>query len=395
MLPFASHKVRGSTFSLWILFPIAIVLVFPSMVIGQVHVTGVRHWSAPEETRIVLDLSHQISYRTFRLTAPPRVVLDLSNVTYKGTRTVTIDDAIVKNVRIGIHDKSSLRFVVDLKGPFPYFVSLLKRFRNKPDRILIRVKSPELEGKESALRRSLSRKKVQNARIVVIDPGHGGEDPGTIGKFGTKEKHVVFAIAKRLQKLLKRKRMIKTYLTRKGDYFIELEKRVKIAKEYGADIFISIHTDANFDRGIRGASVYALSLKGATDEAARILAEEENSSDLIGGVISKNGDYNLDSILLDLIQTKTLNYSLEYAGMVIRELSKVTKIKFDMPRQAGFHVLKSHEFPSTLVEIAFLSNRIDERLMKKRHFRNNVAKALSSATLSFLNHLPSQKIVKR
>jgi N-acetylmuramoyl-L-alanine amidase len=365
------------------------------MVIGWTNVTGIRHWSTPEETRIVLDLSHRISYRTFRLSVPPRVVLDLSNVTYKGPRTVEINDAIVKSVRIGTHDQNSLRFVVDLKGPFPYYVSLLKRFRSKPDRILIRVTSPELEGKESALRRSLSQVKVRNTRIVVIDPGHGGEDPGTVGRFGTKEKNVVFSISKRLQKMLNQKRGTRAYLTRKGDYFTELQKRMKIAREYGADIFISIHTDANFNRGIRGASVYCLSLKGATDEAARILAEEENASDLIGGVISKNGDSSLDSILLDLIQTKTLNYSLEYAGMVIRELSKITKIKFDMPRQAGFHVLKSPEFPSTLVEVAFLSNGRDERLMKSNYFKNQVAEALTSATMSFLNHLPSQKFVKR
>jgi N-acetylmuramoyl-L-alanine amidase len=288
-----------------------------------------------------------------------------------------------------------MRFVVDLKRPFPYFVSLLERLRDKPDRILIRVKSPELEEKESALRRSLSNLKGHNSRIVVIDPGHGGEDPGAKGKFGTKEKNVVFAIAKKLQKMLKRKRRIKAYLTRKGDYFIELKKRVKIAREYGADIFISIHTDANFDKEIQGASVYCLSLKGATDEAARILAEEENSSDLIGGVISKNGNSSLDSILLDLIQTKTLNYSLEYAGMVIRELSKVTKITFDMPRQAGFHVLKSTEFPSNLVEVAFVSNRKDERLMNTNHFQTKVATALSSATLSFIDHLSSKKFVMR
>ncbi len=395
MLLSESNRIKGSTLSLWIVFTFVIIFIFPSIVLGRILVTGIRYWSSPEETRIVLDLSRSISYRSFLLKTPPRIVLDLSKASFTGQSTIKIDNAIVKKVRVGTRDRDNLRFVIDLKGPFPYYVSFLKRFRNKSDRILIRIKSPELEGKESKLRRSFSKIKVRNTRIVVIDPGHGGDDPGTIGKSGTKEKDVVFAIAKRLRRLLNKKRGTKVFLTRKGDYFIELKKRMNIAKEYGADMFISIHTDANLNRRIRGASVYCLSLKGATDEAARILAEKENASDLIGGVISKNGDRSLDTILLDLIQTQTLNYSLEYAGMVIRELSKVTRMKFEMPRQAGFHVLKSPEFPSALVEVAFLSNRGDERLMKSNRFRTNVAKALSSATLAFLNRLPEQKIVKR
>jgi N-acetylmuramoyl-L-alanine amidase len=393
------NSLRPFNFRL-ITFPLIfsfILLNFPVDAFCQVKVTGIRHWSAPDETRIVLDLSNGVLYKTIFLDSPPRIVVELFRAELKSDiRNIPIDDDIVKGVRVARSRYDRLRLVVDLKGQFPYEVFLIKKMEGKPDRLLIKVKSPELEGKEADLRISISKQKPQDIRIVVIDPGHGGEDPGAIGPSGIREKDVVLSIAKELQEELNREKGVRAFLTRKGDYFIELKKRRTIAREYGADLFISIHADASFKKDTKGASVYCLSLKGATDEAARILAERENASDLIGGVISKNGDPGLDTILLDLIQTQTLNNSLEYAGMVIRELSRVNDIKFDMPRQAGFVVLKSPEFPSILVEVGFISNKKEEKLLKSVQFQKGIARALAVATLNFLKHLPpSNKMAKR
>lgn len=376
---------------------IFIIIHLPDSGFSQVRVTGIRHWSAPDETRIVLDLSGGVSHRTMFLDSPPRIVIDIERASIsKEKDKILIDDDIVRMVRVAKSKEGDLRVVVDLKGNYPYEVFLIKRLEGKPDRLLIKVKSPELEGRESDQRISISKQKAVDQRIIVIDPGHGGEDPGAIGPSGTREKDVVLAISRQFQEFLNREKGVRAYLTRKGDYFIELKKRRQIAREYGADLFISIHADASLKKDTRGASVYCLSLKGATDEAARILAERENASDLIGGVFTKNGDAGLDTILLDLIQTQTLNHSLEYAGIVLRELSRINEIKFDMPRQAGFVVLKSPEFPSVLVEVGFISNRKEEKLLRSAAFQNGIARALAAATLSFLKYLPSPyKMAKR
>jgi len=397
MTPLGSFKGKGHSLFFWVFIAISLLFFLPEDSFSQTRMIGIRHWSAPDETRIVLDLSGPVKYETFFIDSPPRIVVDLSKVFMGKERdTIIIDDAIVNRIRVAKSRDGAIRLVVDLKGTFPYEVFLIKKIEEKPDRLLIKVKSPELEGKESDSRRSISKERTPDTRIVVIDPGHGGEDPGAIGPSGTREKDVVLAISRYLQEFLNREKGVKAYLTRNGDYFLDLKKRRTIAREYGADLFISIHADASFKKGTRGSSVYCLSLKGATDEEARILAERENASDLIGGVVSKNGDASLDTILLDLIQTQTLNHSLEYAGMVLKDLIHVSEIKFDMPRQAGFVVLKSPEFPSILVEVGFISNRKEERLLLSRTFQNRVAKALTDATIGFLNHVPpSHKLVKR
>jgi N-acetylmuramoyl-L-alanine amidase len=189
-----------------------------------------------------------------------------------------------------------------------------------------------------------------------------------------------------LKKYIDQKEGFKAFLTREGDYFIPLEKRVKIAREYGANLFISLHTDANFSKSVRGASVYCLSIKGASDEATNLLAERENASDFIGGV-SYASNRDLDSILIDLVQTQTINDSLRFGGMVLHEIGKVHRIKFKRPKQAGFKVLKATEVPSILIETGFISNPADEKLLRSKSFQLKLARALSIVSLSFVNRL--------
>jgi len=197
---------------------------------------------------------------------------------------------------------------------------------------------------------------------------------------------VVLSLAKKLQSFINKKKGFKAFLTREGDYFVSLEKRVEISREYNADLFISLHTDANFSKKVRGASVYCLSVKGASDETAKLLAERENASDFIGGV-SYASNKDLDSILIDLVQTQTINDSLRFGGMTLNAMKKFHRIKFEQPKQAGFKVLKATEIPSILIETGFISNRDDEKLLRNKAFQQKLARALSTISFDFVSML--------
>ena len=175
----------------------------------------------------------------------------------------------------------TLRIVIDLVKPVHATVFALKKYLDKSDRLVIDLDRSDLEQKEKEAR--LQQKSKEHS-IIVIDPGHGGEDAGAVGRNGTYEKNIVLSLAKQLRDDINQRKGFKAFLTRTGDYFVPLEKRVEIARDYGADFFISLHTDANFSKRVRGASVYCLSIKGASDEAAKVLAERENASNFFGGV---------------------------------------------------------------------------------------------------------------
>jgi N-acetylmuramoyl-L-alanine amidase len=347
-------------------------------------VTDIRYWSAPDHTRVVVDSDQPISYQTLELKDPWRLVVNVrkAKATFNN-RKIEIGDSVVHRIRIGQFDSKTLRLVIDLVKPAQSKVFTLDRYLDKPYRLVIDLHRTDLaeKGKKARLNQ-----KSKRYRIIVVDPGHGGEDGGAVGSRGTREKDVVLSMAKKLKKYIDQKKGFKAFLTREGDYFIPLEKRVEIAREYGADLFISLHTDANFSKSLRGASAYCLSTKGASDEAAKLLADRENASDFIGGV-SYASNRDLDSILIDLVQTQTINDSLRFGGMVLNAVGKVHKIKFKQPKQAGFMVLRATEVPSILIEIGFISNRNDERLLRSKPFQFKVTRALSEVSFSFVNML--------
>jgi N-acetylmuramoyl-L-alanine amidase len=258
--------------------------------------------------------------------------------------------------------------------------------------LVIDLVRPDLEVKERDTRREVRRLKNQKIRIVVIDPGHGGEDPGTIGARGTKEKDIVLELGNKIRKFLDQEQGTRAFLTRQGDYFIPLTERVRIAREYGADLFVSLHCNGHPKRQLRGTSVYCLSLKGASDVAARLLAERENASDLMGGV-SEQGIPGrvLDSILLDLQQTNVINTSLRLGGMALGELRGVNPIQCTRPREAEFAVLKAPDFPAILVECAYLTHPKEEFLLKNAQFQNRLARALAASVKKFLPLLTIQE----
>ena len=211
---------------------------------------------------------------------------------------------------------------------------------------------------------------------IVIDPGHGGEDPGALGRSGTQEKDVTLAIARKLKERINREPNMRAVLTRDGDYFIPLQTRVEKARRVNADLFVSVHADAFIKPHARGSSVFALSERGATSVAARWLAKRENEADLIGGVNLDVKDRYLKQTLLDLSQTATINDSLKLGKAVLSELGEINTLHKAQVEQAGFAVLKAPDIPSILVETAFISNPEEESRLKSESYQAKMADAL-------------------
>jgi N-acetylmuramoyl-L-alanine amidase len=364
--------------------------IYQPSVFALSKVTELRHWSAPDHTRIVIDSNQPLSFSTMKLKNPLRFVVNIKGArNHITTSKLEIGDKVAHRIRVGQFNRETVRIVIDLIKPVDAKVFNLKKHLDKPDRLVIDLERSDLQQETKTAR---LQEKSKEKFIIVIDPGHGGIDVGAVGRNGTYEKNVVLALATQLQTYLNQRQGTKAFLTRNGDYFVPLEKRVEITRDYGADFFISLHTDANFSRRVRGASVYCLSLKGASDEAARLLADRENASDRFGGVLKRDSkDRDLDSVLIDLVQTQTINDSLRFGGMALHEMGKVHTIKFKQPKQASFAVLRATEIPSILIETGFISNANDEKLLKSTSFQKKLARALSTVCIDFATLLAKRE----
>jgi N-acetylmuramoyl-L-alanine amidase len=367
----------------------------PQVAIGAHQITGVRYWSAPDHTRVVLDINEALPYKTFTLANPHRFVVDCKDTaTSFPPETIPVNDAVVRKIRLGQFKKDVLRIVFDLVQPVEAKLSIADESQEESRRLVIELFRPDLKAQDVETPAPVDMgSQSDNKKIIVIDPGHGGDDPGAVGPRGTLEKDVVLGFARSLKEAFDEKGGYQVYLTRNGDYFLPLRDRVSMAEEYEADLFISVHADSNRIKKTRGSSVYCLSLKGASDEAARCLAEKENASDLIGGIpFSENEDLNFT--LLDLALTNTINSSLRFGALVLREVKKVNPIRFDKPKQAGFKVLKTAETPSILIELGFISNPTEERLLKEKKFQATVAQAIFSASHTFFDFMASNESLR-
>ncbi len=356
----------------------------------QVEISGMRVWSAPDHIRLVFDTSGQLSHDIFLLKKPQRLVLDLNSASLKNVLPKLEQNRLIKRLRVAERGKNNLRVVLDLKEAVRPKSFVLKPNDKYGHRLVLDLFQNK---KRAANHRSHRPVKTvgdkQHREIVVaIDAGHGGEDPGAKGHSGTYEKDVVLAIARKLAVLVNKEPGMRAVLTRDGDYFLRLRKRMDKARNARADLFISIHADAFSDARVRGASVYTLSRSGATSEAAAFLAKKENSSDMIGGVKLEDKDDVLVSVLLDLSQNATLQASSEAAGFLLKQLKKVGKTHKPRVQQARFVVLKSPDVPSVLVETAFISNRQEERRLKSGKHQQKVANALMRGIRNYFTYLP-------
>lgn len=351
-------------------------------------VTDVRFWTAPDHTRVVLDLTEPLPQENASQENISQFHLELKDVSLQTkTRELEVNDPFVKKVTLADLGKGRVKLVSFHKKPLKVEVFSLKPYLDKPNRLVIDLIDVAQEKKEQEERLKLKETRPKGRKIVVVDPGHGGEDPGAVGPSRTMEKDIVFQISERIGHLLKPNPEAKVFLTRKGDYFVPLEERVKIAREVGADLFVSIHADASFNSAARGSSVYCLSLSGATDEAAKILADKENTSNILGGAIvrsaSLNKDPKLNQILLDLMQNNSMKESFRFADMLLNDLKDVSRLKYASFRQANFIVLRSPDIPAVLLETSYVSNREDERLLSRSDFQDKIAQTVVNTVTRF------------
>lgn len=371
-----------------------LMLQIPFSVLACADVKGVRLWHAPESSRLVFDLDRASEHKIFTLNSPNRLVIDIENArlvsNFKDLPTQT---GPVKNMRSGMRGKKDLRIVLDLRGkvdPKSFQLKPNKQYGHRLVVDLYHSAKPFSKGKASTGKAAplniikpvyqvKDTLKSKRNIVIAIDAGHGGEDPGAIGHGGVREKLVVLAIAKKLEKLLKKEKGFKPYLVRKGDYYVGLRDRTKHARKANADLFISIHADAFSSPKASGGSVFALSQKGATSEAARWLADKENASDLIGGVGGLSLDDKEDllaGVLLDLSMTASLSISLELGNKVLNSMGGIGRLHKRRVEQAGFAVLKSPDIPSVLVETGFLSNPREAKKLKSSGYQSQMAKAI-------------------
>ncbi|EGG29718.1 N-acetylmuramoyl-L-alanine amidase [Aequoribacter fuscus] len=332
-----------------------------------------RLWRAPDHTRLVFDLSEPADHTLLELKNPDRLVIDIKKAEWGSTPDLELDGTPIKGVRTAVRNDRDIRVVLDLKSQVKPRSFALKATDTKKDRLVIDLVDPAAPPKVVA-------RKVDNSEkrdiIVAIDAGHGGEDPGAIGPGKIQEKKVVLAIAAELRQLFEDAKGYQPVMIRTGDYYVSLSGRRKLARDAQADVFISIHADAFTNPQANGASVYALSLRGASSTAARYLAQRENAADLVGGVTLSDKDDVLASVLTDLSMTSTLDRSLQMGSSVLAEMGNVARLHKDHVEQAAFAVLKSPDIPSILVETGFISNPTEARRLNNSAYRRKMANAI-------------------
>ena len=367
---------------LLIMFIVTTWLFFPVHVHARNKIFNIRHWAAPDHVRVVIDASDDIPYTVgkaekklqidFEDTETPEDLPSEFIIIKPGVDKITVIPLPNGSVRVGLSLAENVHTKVFHIGRIP----------EKPYRVVVDIEFPDVEKQEGQEREQV--KVLRKDKIIVIDPGHGGEDPGAIGRLGTREKKVVLEISRKLKDILNKKKGYRAFLTRNGDYYVPFKKRMKIAREYGADLFVSVHADAFRRRGARGSSVYCLSLRGASSEAAKILARNENLADMIGGSPNGESSDELDPIILNMFQTNTINSSKIFGTAVLRHLDRVNHVKFKRVQEAPFIVLKLPEIPSLLVETAYISNPNEEKKLRNSRFQTEIARALANSISEFL-----------
>lgn len=383
-------------------------------------ILAVRVWPASEYTRVTLEYDQPVKYTHFTVENPDRLVVDIEGVEFNKvleslSGKVDADDPYIRLLRAGRYKPGVVRVVMELKTkvapqvftlapvgeyghrlvldvyplkPVDPLLALLNKVENKSD-----VPPKELPPVESpAIQTSKKTAVVDRMVTIMLDPGHGGEDPGAVGKRGTYEKNVTLSIASRLKRRIDAEPNMRAVLTRDSDFFVPLGHRVQKARRVRSDLFVSIHADAWIKPEARGTSVFVLSEGGASSSAARWLAQKENSADLIGGVNLGVKDPFLAKTLLDLSQTATINDSIKLARSLLGELGSINTLHKSSVEQAGFAVLKAPDIPSVLIETAFISNPEEELKLMDEAYQDKVAEAiLKGMRAYFVKNPPGPK----
>ncbi len=385
-------------------------------------VLSVRVWPATDYTRITLEHDAPLKFTHFTVENPDRLVVDIEGVEFNSVidslaRKITTDDPYIKLLRAGRYKPGVVRLVIELKTkvapqvfelkpageyghrlvldvypqtPVDPLMSLVEGRKDavEPLKLEAENKAPEAQARkpeqtasapeapEVRTTRKSGKPVVDRLVTITLDPGHGGEDPGAVGRGGTYEKNVTLAVAKRLKSRLDAEPNMRAVLTRDSDFFVPLQMRVQKARRVQSDLFLSIHADAWLKPDARGSSVFVLSERGASSTQARLLAQRENEADLIGGVNLSAKDLFLARTLLDLSQTATINDSLKLGKYLLGELGSVNTLHKNNVEQASFAVLKAPDIPSALIETAFISNPDEERRLNDDAYQDKLADAI-------------------
>ncbi|MDP2238997.1 MAG: N-acetylmuramoyl-L-alanine amidase [Burkholderiales bacterium] len=420
---------------------LAAAIAIPTAAADDIRITSTRIWPAADYTRVTLEASTPIQHKMFSLKNPERLVLDLESVnitaTLNGlTEKISAQDPHVQSVRIGRFKPGTVRLVFDLKAevkpqaftlapigeyghrlvldlyplvpPDPLLAFLDRHLAQRetaapaalatasipapaePSQPVAAQPEPPAPAPDKTARIDPRKLRAGSARllIVAVDAGHGGEDPGAIGRRGTHEKDVTLVISRKLKERIDQEPNMRAVLIRDGDFFMPLHMRVQKARRVNADLFVSVHADAFIKPHARGSSVFALSERGATSAAARWLAKRENDADLIGGVNLDVKDPYLKQTLLDLSQTATINDSLKLAKAVLSQLGEINTLHKPHVEQAEFAVLKSPDIPSILVETAFISNPEEEKRLKDNAYQDKMADAIFAGIKRYFSKNP-------
>ena len=419
---------------------IALLLTGLPVWAADTTVSSTRVWPAPDYTRVTIESQQPIRHKLFNLENPDRLVLDLEDVALNAALTdiagkISAEDPYIKGVRAGRFKPGTIRLVFDLKAkvkPEAFALAPIAGYGNRlvldiypltpPDPLLAFLKrresgeqdtpaaapgptltpSPALSVPEVGPPPVVAKSEAPAAKpaarparpaserliTIVIDAGHGGEDPGARGRAGTLEKNVTLSIAQKLKERIETEPNMRAVLTRDGDFFIPLHMRVEKARRVRADLFVSIHADAFVKPSANGSSVFALSERGATSVAARWLAKQENDADLIGGVNLGIKDPYLKQTLLDLSQTASINDSLKLGKAVLQEMGGINRLHKNYVEQAGFAVLKAPDIPSILIETAFISNPDEERKLRDPVHQNRMADAIFAGIKRYFSKNP-------
>ncbi len=366
------------------------LLCSSAAIAATAQINGVRMWASPESTRLVIDLSQAVEHRLSSLSNPDRLVIDVNGARLaKSISGLNYKKGSISNIRSANKKQDKVRLVLDLKHKVHPKSFLLKPNSRYGYRLVIDLEKISHRSRASSVKiiKSVNSSKKRDL-IVAIDAGHGGDDPGARGPRGTREKDVVMAIARKLRDMVNKKPGMKAVMIRNGDYYISLRSRTKKARKLNADIFISIHADAFKNPKARGASVFILSSRGATSEAAKWLAKKENEADLVGGVSLDDKDDMLAKMLLDLSQTATIEASNSAASRVLSGLTRIGDTHKSRVERAGFVVLKSPDIPSLLVETGFISNPKEEGLLRSAAYQKKLANAILSGVDGYFKQYP-------
>jgi N-acetylmuramoyl-L-alanine amidase len=352
---------------------IALVALAPALASAATIVENVRLWSDDGRTRVVLDLDRPAEHTIFTLRGPDRLVVDLKDARLAERLGKLPVGGAIRSIRTGLRSNGQLRVVLDLNEAVRSRSFTAGPNDEYGDRLVIDLQQ---QGNLRTVKRASEKYAAGRDIIIAIDPGHGGHDPGAVGRGRTREKDVALDVARLLAERVNAEPGMKAVLVRGGDYYVDHRERMEIARRRKADLFVSIHADAVDDPRANGASVYVLSLKGASDEFGKRLAERENAANLVGGVSLADKDAVLASVLLDLSQNAALSASLDVGSDVIDELARIGKVHRRKVQQAGFLVLKSPDVPSILVETAYISNPNEEKKLRSRSHQSKLANAI-------------------